>query len=185
MSQELTTKNNLPYCIKQLKSRAMDYCYDDYYDFAHIDLDILIIENLMCNGRCHLVAVFKNYLIEDDKSEYLRRFYKKKESTPRLKKLFAYHDETSVIFPNYVPLAESKYLYNNVIKKQRVIDEQQSLEKVRKDNKGRRHSSIKKEERMFNSTIVGEILTSNKSVIRIMFGLDETEKNNNDKNLNV
>ena len=181
MSQELTTKNNLPYCIKQLKSRAMDYCYDDYYDFAHIDLDILIIENLMCNGRCHLVAVFKNYLIEDDKSEYLRRFYKKKESTPRLKKLFAYHDETSVIFPNYVPLAESKYLYNNVIKKQRVIDEQQSLEKVRKDNKGRRHSSIKKEERMFNSTIVGEILTSNKSVIRIMFGLDETEKNNNDK----
>ena len=181
MSQELTTKNNLPYCIKQLKSRAMDYCYDDYYDFAHIDLDILIIENLMCNGRCHLVAVFKNYLIEDDKSEYLRRFYKKKESTPRLKKLFAYHDETSVIFPNYVPLAESKYLYNNVIKKQRVIDEQQSLEKVRKDNKGRRHSSIKKEERMFNSTIVGEILTSNKSVIRIMFGLDETEMNNNDK----
>ena len=80
-----------------------------------------------------------------------------------------------------MPLVESKYLYNNVIKKQRVIDEQQSLEKVRKDNKGRRHSSIKKEERMFNSTIVGEILTSNKSVIRIMFGLDETEKNNNDK----
>jgi hypothetical protein len=34
---------------------------------------------------------------------------------------------------------------------------------------------------MFNSTIVGEILTSNKSVIRIMFGLDETEMNNNDK----
>ena len=181
MSQEPTTKNNLAYCIKQLKTRAMDYCYDDYYDFAHIDFDILIIENLMCNGRCHLVAVFKNYLIEDDKSEYLRRFYKKKESNPRLKKLFAYHDETSVIFPNYVPLAESKYLYNNVIKKQRVIDEQQSLEKIRKDNKGKRNSSIKKEERMFNSTIVGEILTSNKSVIRIMFGLDETEMNNNDK----
>ena len=181
MSQGPTTKNNLAYCIKQLKTRAMDYCYDDYYDFAHIDFDILIIENLMCNGRCHLVAVFKNYLIEDDKSEYLRRFYKKKESNPRLKKLFAYHDETSVIFPNYVPLAESKYLYNNVIKKQRVIDEQQSLEKIRKDNKGKRNSSIKKEERMFNSTIVGEILTSNKSVIRIMFGLDETEMNNNDK----
>ena len=181
MSQGPTTKNNLAYCIKQLKTRAMDYCYDDYNDFAHIDFDILIIENLMCNGRCHLVAVFKNYLIEDDKSEYLRRFYKKKESNPRLKKLFAYHDETSVIFPNYVPLAESKYLYNNVIKKQRVIDEQQSLEKIRKDNKGKRNSSIKKEERMFNSTIVGEILTSNKSVIRIMFGLDETEMNNNDK----
>ena len=87
MSQERTTKNNLDYCIKQLKSRAMDYCYDDYYDFAHIDLDILIIENLMCNGRCHLVAVFKNYLIEDDKSEYLRRFYKKKRISSTFKKI--------------------------------------------------------------------------------------------------
>ena len=176
---EPTTKNNFNYCIKQLRSRALDYCYDDYYDFAHIDFNILIIENLMCNGRCHLVAVFKNYLIEDDKSEYLRRFYKKKESTPRLKKLFAYHDETSVIFPNYVPLAESKYLYNNVIKKQRVIDEQQSLDRIRKDNKTKKNSVIKKEERMFNSTIVGEIFKSNKSVIRIMFGLDEKDLNNN------
>ena len=171
-------------CIKRLKSKALELCYEDYLDYSHIDYNILIIENLMCNGRCHLVAVFKNYLIEDDKSEYLRRFYKKKELGPRLKKLFAYHQETSVIFPNYVPLVESKYLYNNVIKKQRVIDEQQSLDKLRKENKNKKHSVIKKEDRMFNSTIVGEILTSNHSVLRIVFGLDykknenKTEKNN-------
>ena len=184
---EKTTENDLGECIKQLRQRALDFCYDDYLDFAHIDYDTLIIENLMCNGRCHLVAVFKNYLIEDDRSEYLRRFYKKKESNPRLKKLFAYHDETSVIFPNYVPLTESKYLYNNVIKKQRVIDEQQSLDKIRNDHKLKKLSSIKKEERMFNSTIFGEILTSNRSVIRLIFGLDQNDKkyeNNGDININ-
>ena len=170
-------------CIRQLKSKALEICYENYLDYSHIDYNILIIENLMCNGRCHLVAVFKDYLIEDDKSEYLRRFYKKKELGPRLKKLFKYHQETSVIFPNYVPLSESKYLYNNVIKKQRVIDEQQSLDKLRKENKNRKLSLIKKEDRMFNSTICGEILTSNQSVLRIVFGLDynknenKTEKN--------
>ena len=170
-------------CIRLLKSKALELCYEDYLDYSHIDYNILIIENLMCNGRCHLVAVFKNYLIEDDKSEYLRRFYKKKESGPRLKKLFAYHQETSVIFPNYVPLSESKYLYNNVIKKQRVIDEQQSLDKIRKDNKNRKLLIIKKEDRMFNSTICGEILTSNQSVLRIVFGLDyKNNENKNDKN---
>ena len=173
---EKSTEKNFDNCIKQLRKRALESCYDDYLDYAHIDFNILIIENLMCNGRCHLVAVFKNYLIEDDKSEYLRRFYKKKESSPRLKKLFAYHDETSVIFPNYVPLVESKYLYNNVIKKQRVIDEQQSLEKIRKDHKLKKPTLIKKEDRMFNSTIFGEILTSNRSIIRIMFGLNENDK---------
>ena len=165
-------------CIKQLKSKALELCYDDYFDYSHIDYNILIIENLMCNGRCHLVAVFKNYLIEDDKSEYLRRFYRKKELGPRLKKLFAYHEETSVIFPNYVPLAESKYLYNNVIKKQRVIDEQQSLDKIRKENKSKKNYPVKKEDRMFNSTIVGEILTSNQSVLRIVFGIDYKKNEN-------
>ena len=174
--------HNLEYFRKQLQKKALDFCYSDYDELCHIDYNTLIIENLMCNGRCHLVAVFKNYLIEDDKSEYLRRFYKKKESSPRLKKLFAYHDETSVIFPNYVPLVESKYLYNNVIKKQRVIDEQQSLDKIRKDNKLKKLSNIKKEEKMFNSTILGEILTSNRSLLRIVFGLEFNIKENNSDN---
>ena len=186
MSEE-KVPHTLVNCQKQLQTKALEYCYSDYYDLCHIDYNIMIIENLMCNGRCHLVAVFKNYLIEDDKSEYLRRFYKKKESSPRLKKLFAYHEETSVIFPNYVPLVESKYLYNNVIKKQRVIDEQQSLDKIRKDNKLKKVTTIKKEERMFNSTIVGEILTSNRSLLRIVFGLEFNNNkivNNNDNKKN-
>ena len=74
-------------CIRQLKSKALEICYENYLDYSHIDYNILIIENLMCNGRCHLVAVFKDYLIEDDKSEYLRRFYKKKRIRSPPKKI--------------------------------------------------------------------------------------------------
>ena len=176
----IKSKSNFNSFLNKLETYANQLAYKNYIDYAHVDFNILMIENLMCNGRCHLVAVFKNYLIEDDKSEYLRRFYKKKESPQRLKKLFAYHDETSVIFPNYIPLVESKYLYNNVIKKQRVIDEQQSLDKIRKDYKLKNKSIIKKEDRMFNSTVVGEILTSNQSLLRIIFGMEgnETKKEN-------
>ena len=94
--------------------------------------EIQLIENVMCNDACHFVTIFKDYLIADDHSEYLRRIYKKVESTQRLEKLFSYYQETSVIFPNYTPLVESKYLYNNVIRKQRVIDEQQNLEEYKK-----------------------------------------------------
>ena len=177
MSSEI--HNNLKSILKKFESRA-SYLYKHHYrKYIHTHYNNLIIENLMCNGRCHLVAVFKNYLIEDDNSEYLRRFYKLKESTPRLKKLFLYHDETSVIFPNYTPLIESKYLYNNVIKKQRVIDEQQDLENIRNDMKLNKKNKeyIKREERVFNSTVFGEILTSSESVLRIVFGIE----NNNIK----
>ena len=183
-------QNNLKALLKKIEFRA-SYLYKYYYKkYIHYHYNNLIVENLMCNGRCHLVAVFKNYLIEDDNSEYLKRYYRYKESAPRLKKLFLYHDETSVIFPNYTPLIESKYLYNNVIKKQRVIDEQQDLENIRNDQKlnKRKKENIDKEDKVFNSTVFGDILTTSDSVLRIIFGIEKNNKNNfsdNDKlNLN-
>ena len=99
-------KGNLKYLLNKVELRA-NYLYKYHYrKYIHMDYNILMIENLMCSGHCHLVAVFKNYLIEDDNSEYLRRIYKFKESISRLKKLLSYHIETTVIFPNYSPLFE-------------------------------------------------------------------------------
>ena len=176
--------NNLKNLLNIIETRAKYLCKYHYNKYIHIHYNNLIVENLMCNGRCHLVAVFKNYLIEDDNSEYLRRFYRFKESAPRLKKLFLYHDETSVIFPNYTPLIESKYLYNNVIKKQRVIDEQQDLENIRNDLKlNKKKKEINKEDKVFNSTIVGDILTSSESVLRIVFGIENNGKKNKNENI--
>ena len=185
-------QKNLKDLLKNIESRA-SYLYKHHYKkYINIHYNNLIVENLMCNGRCHLVAVFKNYLIEDDNSEYLRRFYKYRESAPRLKKLFLYHEETSVIFPNYTPLVESKYLYNNVIRKQRVIDEQQDLENIRNELKlnKRKKENLNKEDKVFNSTVFRDILTSSDSVLRIVFGIEKNiivtnninSDNNNDNN---
>ena len=43
-------------------------------------------------------------------------------------KIFECYISCSVIFPNYVILPESKYIYKNIKKKQRVIDIQQEQE---------------------------------------------------------
>lgn len=165
--------------IKKLKYRAAYLCKHHYKKYIHRSYNTLMIENLMCNGRCHLVAVFKNYLIEDDMSDYLRRFYNYEESIPRLKKLFKFHQETSVIFPNYTPLIESKYLYNNVIRKQKIIDAQQDLEEKRNKSKSKKKSNqehVGTDEKIFNSKIFGEILSPSESVLRIMFGIKKKEK---------
>ena len=166
-----------------LEKRSRYKLTQSYYKHSHIDLSKLVINNLMSNGPCHIVAVFKNYLLEDDDSEYLRRIYKKKESIPRLKKIFLYYIETSVIFPNYTPLVESKYLYNNVIKKQRVIDEQQDLEDKKKDKektvKKKRKTTakfIKSDDKVFSNTAYDEILNVSESILRIVFGLENDNK---------
>ena len=81
------------------------------YKLIEIKYNILITNNLLCNGKCHIVSLFKEYLIDDDNSEFLRRYYTQKESSIRIKKVTKYYFETSVIFPNYTPLFEAKYKY--------------------------------------------------------------------------
>ena len=181
-------KNNYNSIIKKMQSRAAYLCKHHYKKYIDRSYNKLMIENLMANGRCHLVAVFKNYLIQDDISDYLRRFYTYEESINRLKKLFKFHQETSVIFPNYTPLIESKYLYNNVIRKQRIIDAQQDLEgkgDKSKSKKKNKKENINTDENIFNSTIFGDILSPSESVLRIMFGIEKKGKKLNKMNLDV
>ena len=194
--------SNKQFLLKTIEKRANKLLHNNYKKYFHKKYEIQIIENVMCNEACHFVALFKDYLIADDYSEYLRRIYKKHESIQRLIKLFAYYQETSVIFPNYTPLVESKYLYNNVIRKQRVIDEQQNLEEYKKylinkeKKKDKKASPLKAIEnifeqgtddeevsRVFNSKAYDEILNTTESVKRIVFGMEnDTNKSKDEVN---
>jgi hypothetical protein len=166
--------------LKKIEFRAHYLCRYNYHKYFHSKIEDVIIENIMINGKCHIVSIFKNYLIEDDNSEYIHRFYKFKEIPKRLKYLFNFHIQTSVIFPNYCPLIESKYLYNNVIKKQRIIDEQQRLEEKKSKSKNNKNQSNK--DTLFTNSIYDEILNLSESVMRIIFGINN-KKNNLKKEL--
>ena len=178
--------------LNNFEKKAHKLLMRNYLYYFYRSYEEQIIENVLYNNPCHFVAIYKDFLIQDDFLEYLRRYYETKESIVRLKKIFLYYHETSVIFPNYTRLVESKYLYDNVIKKQNVIDEQQNLEdylKVKKNNEKKqkqKRSPLKKiqeifknnddeEEvtRVFDSKVYEEILnTSGESIQRIMFGID-------------
>ena len=153
------------------------------YKAIEINYNILVINNLLCNGKCHIVALFKEHLINDDNSEFLRRFYTENESIIRIKKVAQYYFETSVIFPNYTPLNEAKYIYKNIMRKQKVIDEQQELEEINEENKKRKNkkNNIKK---VFDTFAYDDILNQSESIMRILFGINKKEKNNKSNNEN-
>ena len=90
--------------------------------------NIKVIDEIIHNESSHIVAEFKDYLIKGDTSEFIMKFYKKRESINLLPKISECYINCSVIFPNYVILPESKYIYKNIKKKQRVIDIQQEQE---------------------------------------------------------
>jgi hypothetical protein len=79
----------------------------------------------MYNEPRHIVTVFKDYLIYDDFSEYLKRFYLKLESHHRLPRVFEFYSSYSKLFPSFVALgqAERNYMFKNISRKQKLIDE--------------------------------------------------------------
>ena len=106
--------------LKMLVRESLDKKYltsQDYYNSK-------IISDIMYNENRHIVSVFKDYLIFDDFSEYLKRYYKAQEGYDRLPKIFEFYEKYSKVFPNYVALpGESKYMFKNIERKQKLIDE--------------------------------------------------------------
>ena len=175
------TNDELSYTyLLSTEKRANSLIYENYNKVA-TSYNLLVLDNILSNGKYHIVALFKEFLIIDDNSEFLKRYYKKKESLPRIKKVSKYYYETSVIFPNYTPLFEAKFIYKNIMKKQKVIDQIQELEN-KKDKNIKRKDKDKNylKEKVFNDTAYNEILNQSESILRIVFGL----KKENDK-LNI
>lgn len=81
----------------------------------------------MYNEQRHIVSIFKEYLIFDDFSEYLKRFYTFKEAQDRLPRVFEFYEHYSKVFPNYVSVPESKYMFKNIERKQKLIDQRHQI----------------------------------------------------------
>ena len=107
------------------------------YSSGDYSFGMISINNLVFNDTCLVVARFKDFLIYDDNTDFLRRFYNSKESNQRLNKILNFYEKYSKIFPNYLVLKENKYLYRNIRKKQKMIDAINEIKREEKENKKR------------------------------------------------
>ena len=88
---------------------------------------------LMENANTHLVSLFKDYLLYDDNTEFFKEYYTKDDIYERLKTIYDYYESSSYLFPNYTVINEGKYIYRNIIKKQKLIDYLEDLEDKKKE----------------------------------------------------
>ena len=161
--------------------------FNDFYSNKEDFYNIKVINEIICNESTHVVAAFKDYLINEDTSEFLQKFYTRKESKECLPKIFEYYDCCSVIFPNYVVLPESKYIYKNIQRKQRVIDNQQDLEDKQELIKNGIIKIKDDDNPVFNTVELDSILDqTNTSGIKRFFGIkNRNESNFESKNISI
>ena len=150
--------------------------FNKKYSKMPLNYNINIIDNIIYNEKSHIVATFKDRLIIDDTGEFLKRYYKKKESDVRLPKFYEYYDLYSKIFPNYTTFYEGKYLYQNIQRKQRMIDLQEKLEMEGKNNKEKNEYSrneSQNKENVFNTDAIDSILNgTNNEGMEIIFNVN-------------
>ncbi len=152
------------------------------YYINELEYGTSVINNIIYNEKTHIVAVFKDYLISDDNSEFLKRYYNRLDTSIRLPKFFEYYEKYSRIYPNYTVLNESKYIYRNIHKKQKMIDLQQKIEeseeKRKKINLNNKHKRNKeKDELVFSTDIYNSIVNNSQDLYSILFGINKNNEN--------
>ena len=114
----------------QLKYNSFEYSYQ-----------LVCINNIIYTEKCHVVARFKDFLYYDDATEFFHKFFKKKELNSTLTKVFNFYAKYCKVFPNYMILPENEFLYRNLRKKQKMIDQFNEIKREEEEN--RKHLKLK------------------------------------------
>ena len=137
--------------------------------------DLYSINNILYNNKSLIVAKFKDFLLYEDSSEFLKRFYRLEEIGPRLKKLYDYFHKYMLIQPNYCLLNESKFMISNIFRKQIIMDKERKKKRKQKliNNKEKEDKLFSDlDEKFFNNTLYNEILNQSESFMTTLFGID-------------
>jgi hypothetical protein len=122
------------------------------YNYFENSYSLICINNLIYTENCHIVARFKDFLYYDDDTEFINKFFYKNDLKKILKKVFNFYSKYCKVFPNYMILPENEFLYRNLRKKQKLIDQFNEIKKEEEEN--RKHLNLKKNKNNENKYII-------------------------------
>ena len=128
--------------LEKIINMNLKYKYNTSNPNFLCSLDIFITENLIYNKRSHLVELFKDYMLWNYIDEFLRRFYKTKESKERISTLYLYYKQYLSFFckPIFTNFKYNDILLNGEEKKAKLfynnyyINKNKQREDNNKDN---------------------------------------------------
>ena len=160
---------NLNFYNNNYSNFSKNLLYDKYSSFKY-SYSSLCIKNLIFNEKCRIVSRFKDYLFYDDDTEFLRVSYEKEYLKNTLTEVIDFYEKYNKVFPNYIILPENVFMYKNLRKKQKMIDEINKIksEKEEKDkNLNLNYKNIKEHIYIFDEKIKENINKQNNSMLTI------------------
>lgn len=117
-----------------------------------------VIHSIIFDEKRHIVSEFKNYLLWDETSEFLRRFYRIDESSTRIPKISSYYEKYTMFPPVYFGLDDE----NNFIMRKFVKRKKKYLEFL-EDNEDAPVENNKKKNEQFELIIRPEVIEVTKN----------------------
>ena len=154
-------KNNYMY-LEKLEKRARNKLIKRY-DKPIWYHDVKMINDILYNEKTHYVEMFKEYLLYEDYNEFLKQYYSDIFLKNKLEKILIFYEKYSKIFPNYTVIRESKYLYKNIKRKQKMINQMnENKENEFLDEESNYSKSYNKT--IFNSRVINSIYTGHNTL---------------------
>ena len=130
---------------------AQKHLHSKYNSFEN-SYELICINNLIYTENCHIVARFKDYLYYDDSTEFFNKFFQTDVLYTSLTKIFNFYSKYCKVFPNYMILPENEFLYRNLRKKQKMIDQFNEIKREEEEN--RNHLKLQKNKENENDYIL-------------------------------
>ena len=111
-----------------------------HYSITKKKYNIYIINSIIFDQKNHIVTEFKNYLLWDETSEFLKRFYYLAESFERLPNISQYYETYTLFSPIYFGLDSPLIIIMNEWTKRKkkyleYIEEKEEEDEKKKNNK--------------------------------------------------
>ena len=152
------------------------------YSITKKQYNVFIINSIIFDQRIHKVAVFKNSLLWDESSEFLKRLYKKKESLERIPKISDYYENYTLFPPVYFGLGGLIVITMNAWTKKK----KDYLEYIEDHEEEKKNSKLKDSfEPLINNSSLNNINSSKSLLSKNTLELSklecETKKNSDNK----
>ena len=153
------------------------------YDSKINTYNVKKINELIFNIPSKFTASFKDYLLIEEDAEFLKREYHNEEFKKKFKKIFYFYEKYSKTFPNYTILNEGKYMYRNILRKQKMIDELQKIKEEEEEKINSKLMDISNDTIFTNNTIESIINQKDSFWINNLEDIMHLDQNQNESNI--
>ena len=129
-----------------------------------------IINDIIYDEKKHIVSLFRNFLLWDETSDFLKRFYYRIESIDRLPRITAYYEQYTLFPPVYFAMDDIvKIMLKNVKKKKKYLE----MIEENEDNRNSSRDNIKEFNYIINPNEINSTLNDNTNVVNKTNSLKE------------